>query len=277
MTSDNRRLSPPSSMDTPSAAPAAGLAVQQLSVAFGSVPVLHDVHLQLPPGQTLVILGESGCGKTTLLKTIAGLVPAAQGDIYLMGQRISDLPERERGAIYLDQEPLLFEHLTVRENVAFAMRLKRLAEEVIRTSVQRLLTATDLLSHAQKRHWQLSGGQKQRVAFARAVLAQPRLLLLDEPFGSLDSRTRGQMQALFAELSQHYALTSVFVTHDVREALVVGHQFARMNSGRLQLYPDRQSFICDERTGIPAEIAFWQQAAQLHAASGGKATADGVP
>jgi putrescine transport system ATP-binding protein len=121
-----------------------------------------------------------------------------------------------------------------------------------------MLAAIDLVGHDHKRDSQLSGGQKQRVAFARAILARPRLLLLDEPFCNLDARARGQMQELFADLSRRFALTSIFVTHDVKEALIVGTQYARMSDGALSVYPDRPSFVTDEQTGIPSEIAFWQ-------------------
>lgn len=231
--------------------------VTSLNVNYGSETILSDVSFPLQAGQTLVVLGESGCGKTTLLRAIAGLVPIRAGEISLNGRIITGLAPRDRGVIYLDQEPLLFEHLTVTENIAFAMRLQRQSEQLIQSSVEQMLDAIDLRDHAKKKDWQLSGGQKQRVAFARAVLAKPQLLLLDEPFCSLDGKTRGQMQTLFAEISHRFSLTSIFVTHDVKEAVIVGHQFARMSTDRLLLYPDRHAFLRDEATGIPDEIAFW--------------------
>lgn len=235
------------------------LRLVNLQAGFGQQTILREINLQLAAGETLVILGESGCGKTTLLRAIAGLIPITTGEIWLANKSLASLPPQQRSVIYLDQEPLLFEHLTVADNIAFAMRMKRVPEPTIQTSVAQILQAIDLTSHAHKREWELSGGQKQRVAFARAVLAQPQLLLLDEPFSSLDSKTRTQMQTLFAELCQRFSLTSLFVTHDVKEALLVGSQFARMSQGKLFFYPTRQAFLQDDATGIPAEIAFWQQ------------------
>jgi putrescine transport system ATP-binding protein len=234
------------------------LDVQGLSAAYGAQPILKSVSFQLSAGQTMVVLGESGCGKTTLLRALAGLVEIDDGRILLNQRLVSELSPRERGIIYLDQEPLLFEHLTVAENIAFAMRLKREPAERIQAAVHEMLDAIELREHAGKRDWQLSGGQKQRVAFARAVLARPELLLLDEPFCSLDGRTRSQMQTLFATISQRFRLTSVFVTHDVKESLIVGDQFARMSGGELFLYRSRDAFTGDRSTGIPDEIAFWK-------------------
>ena len=238
------------------------LSLRDLSVRFGTTPVLQGVSLEVPRGDTLVILGESGCGKTTLLKAIAGLVPIQAGTITLDSQPIHALTPQTRSVIYLDQEPLLFEHLTIAENIGFAMRLRGQPPQEIASSVSEMLAAIDLREHANKREWQLSGGQKQRVAFARAVLAQPQLLLLDEPFCSLDARTRTQMQSLFHQLSRGHSLTSIFVTHDVKEALIVGDQFARMTNGQVALSPDRQAFMLDPQTGVADEIEFWRKSAE---------------
>lgn len=242
------------------------LDVRCLSAGYGSTAVLKDVSFSVRAGRTLVLLGESGCGKTTLLRTLAGFVPATAGDVILDGVSVASLTAQQRGILYLDQEPLLFEHLNVTENIGFALRIQGKPKSDIEQQTQKMLSVLDLQEHAHKLESQLSGGQKQRVAFARAILARPRLLLLDEPFCSLDARTRGQMQQLFAELSHQFELTSVFVTHDVREALTVGHEFGRMSSGSLHLYGDRQEFMSDEATGIPAEVRFWQT--QASAADG---------
>lgn len=234
------------------------LEVRGLTAGYGALTVVRSVTLSVPRGATLVILGDSGCGKTTLLKALAGLIPISDGSIELESRPVHTLPPGRREIVYLDQEPLLFEHLSVADNIGFALQLKHAAAAEIDRDVRELLAAIDLADFGPKRESQLSGGQKQRVAFARAVLARPRLLLLDEPFSNLDARTRAQMQALFAELSRRFALTSIFVTHDVKEALVVGTHFARMSQATLCVYPDRQAFVADDATGIPAEIDFWR-------------------
>lgn len=242
------------------AAPRRALQVHDLSAGYGAQPVVHNVSFSAEAGTTLVILGDSGCGKTTLLKAVAGLIPILGGQIELGGRRVEELPPGQRGIVYLDQEPLLFEHLSVAENIGFALRLRGTPAADVDREVQDMLAAIDLPGQEHKRESELSGGQKQRVAFARAILARPQLLLLDEPFSNLDARTRSQMQSLFADLSRRYALSSIFVTHDVKEALIVGHQSARLTQGTLTIYPDRAAFMSDETTGIPAEIAFWKGA-----------------
>lgn len=237
------------------------LTIQDLEAGFGSFQVLKQLSIEVPAGETMVVLGESGCGKTTLLKAIAGLTPVSAGEILLDDQRLKRLTPGQRNVIYLDQEPLLFEHLTVAENIGFAMTLRKEPPAAIRSAVVEMMTAIDLKEHAGKREHQLSGGQKQRVAFARAVLARPQLLLLDEPFCSLDGKTRSQMQVLFHELCRRYALTCLFVTHDVKEALIIGDRFARMIAGTVTIYSDRSAFITDRSTGVMDEIQFWRETA----------------
>ncbi len=239
------------------------LNISDLSAGFGTQQVLTSLNLHVNEGETLVILGESGCGKTTLLRALAGLIPISSGKIILDSTPIQNLPPKARSVIYLDQEPLLFEHLDVTGNIGFALKLKRTPSREIQETVSEMLHSIDLSSHAHKREWQLSGGQKQRVTFARAVVAKPQLLLLDEPFCSLDSKTRQQMQVLYAALRHRYGLTSIFVTHDVKESLIVGDRFARMSRGKLYLYSSRREFINDSATGISDEIMFWKQSAEM--------------
>lgn len=254
---------------------ATGLTVRGLSKSYGPAEVLAGVDFQVPVGETLVILGDSGCGKTTLLRILAGLLAETCGDVFWGKLRLNGVAPRDRGVVYLDQEPLLFEHLNVRENVAFAMRLQKRPESEVEFAVSEILEAIGMASHADKREWQLSGGQNQRIAFARAVLARPRLLLLDEPFSSLDGRTRSSMRDLYQSLRTRYGLTTLFVTHDVKEALMVGSRFSLMQSGRLKVYENRTEFLRDDATGIPAEAAFWaendrEDASGRHSASGQK-------
>lgn len=239
------------------------LQVRNLCVSYGQHSILRDVSLSVPQGKTLVVLGESGCGKTTLLRAIAGLVSIQSGSIQLLDRSILQLPAQSRGTVYLDQEPLLFEHLSVSENIGFSLRLRGVAPAAIDSQVREILEAIDLTAHADKREGQLSGGQRQRVAFARAILAHPQVLLLDEPFGSLDGRTRQQMQLLFRTLVNRYSLTSVFVTHDIREALVVGDLFSRMCDGVLSISASRQAFINDPESGVASEVNFWANILKL--------------
>lgn len=233
------------------------LQVRDLSVHYAGTSILYGVSFHVSKGNTLVLLGESGCGKTTLLRGIAGLISLTSGEVQLDGRAVQHLEARHRGIIYLDQEPLLFEHLNVAQNIGFALKIQKTPKAEIERRTSQMLAFLELTDHAGKYEHQLSGGQKQRVAFARAILARPQLLLLDEPFCSLDAKTRGQMQTLFAQLSRQFALTSVFVTHDVKEAVSVGHQFGRLSHGRLHEYVDRHAFMIDEATGVPEEIRFW--------------------
>jgi len=233
--------------------------VSKVNVGFGNIQVLSNISLVVYPNETLVVLGGSGCGKTTLLKVMAGLQRADSGVVYLDEMDLQTIPSQHRRVVYLDQEALLFEHLTVFENVAFSLRLRQVPTKRVREQVDELLEAIGLSDHVAKRSWQLSGGQKQRIAFARAILAEPRLLLLDEPFGSLDAFTRAEMQQLYQSLATRYQFTALLVTHDVREALVLGNRFAVMSAGKLHGYESRAAFIADRSTGVQEEIAFWKQ------------------
>lgn len=229
-----------------------------LTVTYGTDRVLHDVDVQLHPGDRLVVLGDSGCGKTTLLRVLAGQLNADAGKVLLAGEPIQEFPIPQRRVVYLDQEPLLFEHLNVAENIAFPLRLQKRPGNQVAAAVEEALEAIELTEHRSKRSWELSGGQKQRVALARAMIGRPRLLLLDEPLGSLDDRTRQRMQQLFCRLCAAYSLSALFVTHDVKEALRVGSRFAWMQAGHLRTFASRQDFINCPDTGVQAEQAFWQ-------------------
>lgn len=235
------------------------LQTTDLAKRYGRAVVLQSVSLSLQRGQTLAVLGESGSGKTTLLKIIAGLANADRGQIHLDGREVSNAPPRERNIVYLGQETLLFEHLDCFENIAFALRLRKLPATEVQTKVDDMLDEIGLTDHARKRSHELSGGQKQRVAFARAILAKPKVLLLDEPFGSLDGATRRHMQRLFQKLATHHAMTSLFVTHDLKEALQLGTAFAHLREGELTVFSSRDAFIDDPVTGIRDEIAYWRE------------------
>ena len=233
------------------------LDIKNISKSFGDTRVLNGISFGLAEHQTLAILGRSGCGKTTLLKIIAGLLDG-NGQVLLREQDISALPPQQRGIVYLYQETLLFPHLNVFENVAFGLRLRALPEAEIQSRVGALLESLGLAGHARSMPTALSGGQKQRVSFGRALIVEPRLLLLDEPFGALDTETRGAMQALFKNIAARQGITSVFVTHDLKEAVLMGDRLGYMEGGLLHIYDNLDAFAADEKTGMRREIEFWK-------------------
>lgn len=233
------------------------LSVSDLTKAYGDERVLDGVTFGVAAEETLAVLGRSGCGKTTLMKAIAGLVPPDGGSVALGGERLDGLPPEKRGVVYLYQEPLLFPHLDVRGNVGFGLRLRGVPAAERAERVERMLDDLELGGQDQKRPGQLSGGQRQRVAFGRALIVQPRLLLLDEPFGNLDAGTRAAMQTLFRRVARQYRITALLVTHDLKEALVLGDRVALMDAGRLHVYDSPEAFAADPESGVADEVAFW--------------------
>ena len=233
------------------------LSVSNLKKSFGDEPVLRGVSFILEGQETMTVLGRSGSGKTTLLKIIAGLEVEDEGEMVLDGEDLTGRPPQQRGVVYLYQEPLLFPHLNVFENIAFGLRLQKEAEEVLARRTREMIASLELEEHASKMPHQLSGGQRQRVAFGRAIIVNPKLLLLDEPFGSLDVEIRAGMQDLFKRLAKQFEITSLFVTHDLKEAILVGDRIAAMRDGSMVTYASKQAFIDDPAVGVQREWAFW--------------------
>lgn len=225
---------------------------------FEEEEVLRSARLELQAGEMLSILGRSGSGKTTLLKILAGLESPDSGLVLLEGRDITRLAPNERNIVYLYQEPLLFPHLNVFENVAFGLRLRRLPGEEVSDRVQRLLESLEMPEQAGKMPHQLSGGQRQRVAFGRALAVQPKVLLLDEPFGALDTETRASMQELLQRIARKFDITALFVTHDLKEAILMGSRIGLMQEGKLNVYENKQAFIGDTTTGVQQELDFWR-------------------
>jgi sulfate/thiosulfate transport system ATP-binding protein len=220
--------------------------VQQLTKSFNQYAALSDINLDFKDGELVALLGPSGCGKTTLLRIIAGLEQADSGRIVIRGEDAGALHVRERNVGFVFQHYALFRHMTVFENVAFGLRVKprseRPGEPVIRARVRELLDLVQL-SHVADRHpTQLSGGQRQRVALARALAVQPKVLLLDEPFGALDAQVRKELRRWLRELHNELHVTSLFVTHDQEEALEVADRVVLMNAGKV------------EQIGTPSEV-----------------------
>jgi len=235
------------------------LNIKNIVKRFANEAVLESLSLDLDKGEILSILGKSGSGKSTLLKIISGLEEATGGDIILDGKDISKLATRDRKIVYMYQEPLLFPHLTVTENLAFGLSVRGESKEQIERKTAAMLTALQLEEQAQKMPEQLSGGQKQRVNFGRAMIIEPRLILLDEPFGNLDSQTREVMQQLFTKVASEQGITALFVTHDVKEALQVGSRYGYLERGQLSLFDTKQAFVAYEATGAKAEMDFWKK------------------
>src|SRR5215210_6780223 len=207
------------------------------SVPGVSAPIISDLNLSVLRGETLVLLGESGCGKTTTLKLVNRLLLPTSGEVLVEGKLTSewDVIRLRRRTGYVIQEGGLFPHFTVERNVALVPELEKWEEGRTRERVRELLTLVGLEpdSFAHRYPRELSGGQRQRVGVARALAAEPSLLLLDEPFGALDPLTRASLQREFVELTQRLQKTAVFVTHDVREALLLGSHIGLMHKGKL--------------------------------------------
>jgi sulfate transport system ATP-binding protein len=215
-----------------------GIEVRGLTKRFGGFVAVNDVNLKVASGELVALLGPSGCGKTTLLRIIAGLEEADSGAVLLEGEDATARNARDRRVGFVFQHYALFRHMSVFENVAFGLRVRprafRPAESDIRRRVHDLLELVQLDFLADRRPSELSGGQRQRIALARALAVEPRVLLLDEPFGALDARVRQELRRWLRRLHDDIHLTSVFVTHDQEEALEVSDRVAIMNRGAIE-------------------------------------------
>ena len=210
------------------------LEAKNINKDFGAEQVLDDLSLQLAEHEMLSILGRSGSGKTTLLKILAGLESPDEGEIVLEGQDMRPLPPNRRNIVYLYQEPLLFPHLNVFENVAFGLQMKKVDKGEIQRRVGEALEMVRLAGYEKRKPKQLSGGQQQRIALARALVNRPEVLLLDEPLGALDLKLREHMKIELKRLQSAFGTTFIYITHDQSEALVMSDRVAVMNHGRFE-------------------------------------------
>ena len=212
--------------------------VKNIEKHFGAFHALNNISLDFTEGQLVALLGPSGCGKTTLLRIIAGLESADGGQVILEGEDATDVHVRERQVGFVFQHYALFRHMTVFENIAFGLRVRpratRPSEAEIKKRVTRLLDLVQLGFLADRFPAQLSGGQRQRIALARALAVEPRVLLLDEPFGALDAKVRKELRRWLRTLHDELHITSIFVTHDQEEALEVADQIIVMNKGNVE-------------------------------------------
>ena len=205
-----------------------------LQKIYDQTEVLKDINLDIEHGEFITLLGPSGCGKTTLLRLIAGFEQPNAGAIYLDGIQMAGLPADKRPVNTVFQQYALFPHMTVAQNVAYGLKLKKVPKDEIQTRVREMLAMVQLEHLANRRPQDLSGGQQQRVAIARAVINRPKLLLLDEPLSALDHKLRLQMQSELKRLQRELGITFVFVTHDQEEALSMSDRIAVMKDGRFQ-------------------------------------------
>jgi iron(III) transport system ATP-binding protein len=208
----------------------------------GAHTAVRDLNLEIGPGGFHTLLGPSGCGKTTLLRMIAGFEPPTGGEIRYHGKRLNEVPPYQRAFPMVFQSYALFPHMTVLDNVAYGLRLQKLARAEVTAKAERALALLDLLSQRDRHPAQLSGGQQQRVALARALVLEPELILLDEPLSNLDAGLRVAMRSEIRALQQRLGITAIYVTHDQEEALAISDRIIVMNAGRI------------EQIGTPYEI-----------------------
>ena len=210
------------------------IAVEGVSRRFGDFLAVDDVSLDVPTGALTALLGPSGSGKSTLLRMIAGLDMPDTGRVLIEGEDRTAQPARKRDVGFVFQHYAAFKHMTVRDNVGFALSIRKAPKERIRARVDELLELVHLEAYGQRYPSQLSGGQRQRMALARALAVEPKVLLLDEPFGALDATVRKELREWLRRLHDEVHVTTIFVTHDQEEAMEVAEQIVVMNAGRVE-------------------------------------------
>lgn len=209
------------------------LEVSNLSKSFGKTKVFDDINFRLLEGELVTLLGPSGCGKSTLLRCIAGLIDPDAGQISVEGQDITTVSPQKRGIGMVFQSYALFPNMTVLDNIAFGLKMKAAPVTQIESRVTEVIQLVELRGHEKKFIHQLSGGQRQRVALARALVVRPRILLLDEPLSALDARIRKNLQEEIRRIQSQLKLTTIFVTHDQEEAMILSDRIFLMDGGRI--------------------------------------------
>ena len=207
------------------------ISIRNVGKSFGSFRAIDSISMDIQQGEFFSLLGASGCGKTTLLRMLAGFETPSQGEIFIDGQPMSDVPPFERPVNMVFQNYAIFPHLNVRDNIAYGLRKQRLPKAKRNAMVDEMLDLVQLAGYGDRKADELSGGQRQRVALARALILKPKVLLLDEPLGALDKQLREQMQLELRRLQRSVGITFVFVTHDQEEALTLSDRIAVMQGG----------------------------------------------
>jgi ABC-type Fe3+/spermidine/putrescine transport system ATPase subunit len=210
------------------------LLLKNLTIRYGSIPVIRDFNLEVHDGEMVALLGPSGTGKTTVLKAVAGLIQPYRGEIFIDGQPVNHLPPEKRSAVMVFQKSLLFPFLNVAQNIAFGLRMQGLQGRDTDKKIQEIMQLTQLAGLGRRKVHELSGGQQQRVSLARALVLKPAILLLDEPLSNLDANLRQQMRELIQDIQAATRITTLFVTHDQAEALMISHRVGLLLDGRLR-------------------------------------------
>src|SRR5687767_12269218 len=209
---------------------------RNVSKTFGHVHVVDDLTLEIDDGEFVVLLGPSGCGKTTTLRMLAGLESVTTGDIYIGNERINDVPTQQRDLAMVFQSYALYPHMSIAENIAYPLRVRKLGRDERDNRVARVAKMLEIESLLERKPRQLSGGERQRVALARAIVREPRAYLMDEPLSNLDARLRVQMRGELKRLQHQLGTTTIYVTHDQAEAMTLASRVAVMKKGRLQQF-----------------------------------------
>ena len=229
------------------------LKITGLSVELQKTDILKGINLGINTGEFVSLLGASGCGKSTLLKSIAGLLEVKEGEIYIDDKQITGIAPEQRGTVIVFQDLRLFPHMTVEQNIAFSMEIKKISKEEQKKKVKELLEAVQLPGFEKRKIREMSGGQKQRVALARALAADPKILLLDEPFSSLDENLRYEMARLVKKLHRQMGLTVIMVTHDKSEAMKVSDRIALMKDGQILQYDKPEEMFYHPKSKVVAD------------------------
>jgi len=208
--------------------------LENIKRIFNNVTAIEDISLEIPDGEFWVLVGPSGCGKSTILRTIAGLETATSGNLYIGDKLMNDTPARQRDVAMVFQNYALYPHMTVRQNIAFGLQMRRVDRNIIQARVMTVAQSLGLGQLLERKPKQLSGGQQQRVALGRAIARQPQVFLLDEPLSNLDAQLRDDTRAELKELHQNIGITTIYVTHDQTEAMTLADKIVVLDGGKIQ-------------------------------------------
>lgn len=245
------------------------LQITNMDKVYDNGDGVRGINMNVYEGEIVTMLGPSGCGKTTILRTIGGFLDVNAGDITINSKSIVHMPPEKRPTAMVFQSYNLWPHMTIFENLAFGLKLKKVPKQEIVQSVESMLKLVKMEGHNKKYPGQLSGGQQQRIAIARSLLLKPDVLLLDEPFSALDAKIRNQMRVELKRIQSELGITVVFVTHDQEEAMSISHRIIVMDKGHFEQVGSPTEIYDDPKTPFVAsfigEMNFWQQGDEVHA------------